>query len=506
MSCCLEADLMSDTTSGTKNKTTSRSRRNSPAADEASSDESSSGELHLKKGPWLPEEDAILADYVNTYGEGNWNAVQKRAGLARCGKSCRLRWANHLRPDLKKGPFTPEEESRIIELHAHMGNKWARMALELPGRTDNEIKNFWNTRMKRLQRSGKPIYPPEIIQAVNNSTQNQYSGQQQEENRSDASMTNSFHISDIDFKYMALNQDLLSYAPDLSAIRAGYMFDRGVNSAQSLGYNFPPRLPHKRLREVDTLFSSSSGSSSSIFPSYEQHQEFAYPNLGLPYWSSCNYYADSLPGNHASITGNASSSEPIPTASKSELPSFQYSASHGGGWATPSSPLLPPLESVDTLIQSPCSEQTWTSCPSPRSSGLLDAVVRESILLKTSKNSSHTRISETCALVESSSQANEVKRESCGDSISTHSNTAASTFLEHTVTRSPPFQSQSTEAMPEFIENLEALADFSAELREQRPDVLLDSFGFGQRTAPSRFDESITFDVSQYLNEDISCC
>lgn len=82
----------------------------------------------LKKGPWTSAEDAILVNYVQKHGEGNWNAVQKHSGLYRCGKSCRLRWANHLRPNLKKGAFTPEEEKKIIELHAKMGNKWAKMA------------------------------------------------------------------------------------------------------------------------------------------------------------------------------------------------------------------------------------------------------------------------------------------------------------------------------------------------------------------------------------------
>ncbi|KAG6407006.1 hypothetical protein SASPL_129986 [Salvia splendens] len=96
----------------------------------------------LKKGPWTAAEDLVLIEYVKKHGEGNWNAVQRNSGLLRCGKSCRLRWANHLRPNLKKGAFSLEEEGLII-----------------PGRTDNEIKNYWNTRLKRRLKAGLPIYP-----------------------------------------------------------------------------------------------------------------------------------------------------------------------------------------------------------------------------------------------------------------------------------------------------------------------------------------------------------
>ncbi|KAG6479856.1 hypothetical protein ZIOFF_063331 [Zingiber officinale] len=120
----------------------------------------------MRKGPWTPAEDEILLEHVRRHGEGNWNAVQRLSGLARCGKSCRLRWANHLRPNLKKGSFAPEEEFLILRLHAQLGNKWARMAAQLPGRTDNEIKNYWNTRLKRRQRAGLPIYPPELQDAI----------------------------------------------------------------------------------------------------------------------------------------------------------------------------------------------------------------------------------------------------------------------------------------------------------------------------------------------------
>ncbi|KAL2493584.1 transcription factor MYB [Forsythia ovata] len=129
-----------------------------------------SGRHMLKKGPWTAAEDAILKEYVKKHGEGNWNAVQRNSGLMRCGKSCRLRWANHLRPNLKKGAFSSEEERIIGELHAMLGNKWARMAAQLPGRTDNEIKNYWNTRLKRRQRAGLSTYHQEQQQINSNSS------------------------------------------------------------------------------------------------------------------------------------------------------------------------------------------------------------------------------------------------------------------------------------------------------------------------------------------------
>ncbi|XVF43153.1 hypothetical protein PTKIN_Ptkin02bG0017600 [Pterospermum kingtungense] len=103
----------------------------------------------LKKGPWTPEEDQKLLAYIEEHGHGSWSTLPAKAGLQRCGKSCRLRWINYLRPDIKRGKFSLQEEQTIIQLHALLGNRWAAIAAHLPKRTDNEIKNYWNTHIKK---------------------------------------------------------------------------------------------------------------------------------------------------------------------------------------------------------------------------------------------------------------------------------------------------------------------------------------------------------------------
>ncbi|KAG6429728.1 hypothetical protein SASPL_107781 [Salvia splendens] len=109
----------------------------------------------LKKGPWSREEDQKLLTYIEQHGHGSWRTLPTKAGLERCGKSCRLRWTNYLRPDIKRGKFSNYEEKTIIRLHALLGNRWSVIAAHLPKRTDNEIKNYWNTRLKkRLTRMG----------------------------------------------------------------------------------------------------------------------------------------------------------------------------------------------------------------------------------------------------------------------------------------------------------------------------------------------------------------
>nr|AGG09674.1 transcription factor PAP1 [Salvia miltiorrhiza] len=101
----------------------------------------------LRRGPWSTKEDSLLASYIQQHGEGQWRSLPKKAGLLRCGKSCRLRWMNYLRPGIKRGNISEDEEDLIVRLHRLLGNRWSLIAGRLPGRTDNEIKNYWNTHL-----------------------------------------------------------------------------------------------------------------------------------------------------------------------------------------------------------------------------------------------------------------------------------------------------------------------------------------------------------------------
>ncbi|GAV85512.1 Myb_DNA-binding domain-containing protein [Cephalotus follicularis] len=142
----------------------------------------------LKRGPWTIEEDHKLMNFILNNGIQCWRMVPKLSGLLRCGKSCRLRWINYLRPDLKRGGFTEMEENQIIQLHSSLGNRWSKIAAHFPGRTDNEIKNHWNTRIKKKLKllgldpvSHKPIEQTQESQEKNKTSEESNSLEGQEE-------------------------------------------------------------------------------------------------------------------------------------------------------------------------------------------------------------------------------------------------------------------------------------------------------------------------------------
>nr|WBK62445.1 myb domain protein 3 protein [Larix kaempferi] len=103
----------------------------------------------LNRGAWTAEEDLILSEYIRLHGDGGWQKLPEKAGLKRRGKSCRLRWRNYLCPEIKRGNISSDEEELIIRMHRLLGNRWSLIAGRLPGRTDNEIKNYCNTHLRQ---------------------------------------------------------------------------------------------------------------------------------------------------------------------------------------------------------------------------------------------------------------------------------------------------------------------------------------------------------------------
>ncbi|KAM0880151.1 hypothetical protein ACQ4PT_013772 [Festuca glaucescens] len=128
------------------------SRRKVAAGGPMSAMEEETADQELRRGPWTLDEDNLLMSYIACHGEGRWNLLARCSGLKRTGKSCRLRWLNYLKPDIRRGNLTAEEQLVILELHAKWGNRWSRIAQHLPGRTDNEIKNYWRTRVQKQAR------------------------------------------------------------------------------------------------------------------------------------------------------------------------------------------------------------------------------------------------------------------------------------------------------------------------------------------------------------------
>ncbi|KAF5447621.1 hypothetical protein F2P56_033160 [Juglans regia] len=494
---------MKGTTNKSENKKMSKGNCDLVSVEEAKVGGNLGGGGPLKKGPWTSAEDAILVEYVKKHGEGNWNAVQKHSGLSRCGKSCRLRWANHLRPDLKKGAFTPEEEHHIIELHAKMGNKWARMAAELPGRTDNEIKNYWNTRIKRLQRSGTPIYPPDVCFQLMNGSEDDHMGTLPigDTHHHDLLQGDSIEIPFVELNNL-LNSGYLSYSPKFLDIPPSSMLRQGVSSSHTYDLLFPTMHPPKRFRESETLFPGLDGSVSSALPVFNHYMDYTCDlkaaetlNFSSSFDQDLNTN-DQLPfgglsGSHALLNGNSSSSEPISGAMKLELPSLQYSETQPGSWGKLASP-LPSLESVDTLIQSPPTEQTHSDCLSPRSSGLLEAILYESRTLKDSRNNPPRETLDISVMPDVKKRSSMNPCGTDGDPNSPLGHSAASVFSEYTpVSGSSIDEHQLVEfmlgcdAMPETVDQdpshylvkkeISSLIDFS------RPDALLDLCWFGHR-------------------------
>nr|ASR18120.1 R2R3MYB35 [Ginkgo biloba] len=508
----------------------------------------------LKKGPWTSAEDAILVEYVKKHGEGNWNAVQKHSGLFRCGKSCRLRWANHLRPNLKKGAFTAEEEQIIIELHAKLGNKWARMAAQLPGRTDNEIKNYWNTRIKRRQRQGLPLYPPDLhLQQSNENQQNQ-----QPINGGDASQhhheflptSTKLEIPNVTFDSLKPSQHALTYPsfPALNDVSMSSILNQALGPSQ--GYSMiNPIQRAKRMRDNESMLSFSTGgggispfpqlvddSSKSIMePCFKVRRSYAQPARmdgfahGFPYDpdpqnkstnSNPPPYGGVLMGSHAFLNGNFSASTPLPGV-KLELPSSQFAESvHNTGT---------PLETVSTnnhhafTLSPPAVPPTHLDCFSPHNNGLLEALLHEAQAMGGGgvKQSSEM-ITQLPPVSSTTNPVNRVVASQCDTEWGEHSDPitplggpAASVFSESTppLSNSPWDESSSaqspvgvntkTEDPNEFMSSGNCGdEEFSTLLNFARPDVSPVSDWYDSHTAVAKEQSAVSDALATLFNDD----
>ncbi|CAK8533891.1 unnamed protein product [Lathyrus sativus] len=193
----------------------------------------------VKRGSWSQEEDAILKNYLHKHGTaGNWIALPQKAGLKRCGKSCRLRWLNYLRPNIKLGGFTEEEDNIIFNLYSTIGSRWSLIAAQLAGRTDNDVKNHWNTKLKKRF----------LAQNSSTSNNNIY-------NFSNTTTTSSDHFS-----------STLTFQPQ---VEQPFVFDQNMNTSCFDSYNVmdldqtPIGIPLPMTMKSEAVYAGSSLSSSS---------------------------------------------------------------------------------------------------------------------------------------------------------------------------------------------------------------------------------------------------
>ncbi|KAH9787062.1 MYB16 protein [Citrus sinensis] len=210
----------------------------------------------LRKGLWSPEEDEKLLRHITKYGHGCWSSVPKQAGLQRCGKSCRLRWINYLRPDLKRGTFSQQEENLIIELHAVLGNRWSQIAAQLPGRTDNEIKNLWNSCLKKKlrQRGIDPVTHKPLSEVENGEDKNQTTNSQDK-------------VSGVSGELNLLNTELTAKHGTTAALneqKPTSVTAQAYHLSEIQGSSIPSTVNNNRSNFYTHRFASSNQESSSI--------------------------------------------------------------------------------------------------------------------------------------------------------------------------------------------------------------------------------------------------
>ncbi|XP_057456087.1 transcription factor RAX2-like [Lotus japonicus] len=300
----------------------------------------------VKRGPWSPEEDSKLKEYIEKHGTGgNWIALPQKAGLKRCGKSCRLRWLNYLRPNIKHGDFTDEEDRIICSLYVNIGSRWSIIAAQLPGRTDNDIKNYWNTKLKKKLMGLLPISYHRGKSSFPSSIQNPSPSPCHQSMYRDYS------------SYIPTNASSFTGLDPISLHSSIYANPRSTTTTSSVSLPFYQNQEAMQYycpgRSENMLMFGSEGSCSSSDGSCTQVKEIKQEEMGY-YNMSSGYdheYNNSLMVSYGSINGGGE-----------KVNQYAEKSSGGGGCCSDQTTLLSPLdygiEDIQQLISSSCGSRS----------------------------------------------------------------------------------------------------------------------------------------------------